>query len=122
MYTVSAFVCTDAQKVSLNPWFVPEDLQGLDKTAMWRKEALRKNFHDPEQELDFHKHHHKLGGCLGFIIARAKKIKLLYRWKTFRYVLKRNIFMVHLTHHKYQLSHVGPGEVVQELPHRPDIL
>lgn len=27
-----------------------------------------------------------------------------------------------MTHHKYQLSHIGPGEVVQQLPHRTDIL
>lgn len=35
--------------------------------------------------------------------------------------LKQGV-MTQLTHHKHQLSHVGPGEVVQQLPHRPHIL
>lgn len=34
------------------------------------------------------------------------------------YVLKQCA----MTHHKYQFSHIGPGEVVQQLPHRTDIL
>lgn len=32
------------------------------------------------------------------------------------------VVMVYLTHHKYQFSHVGPGEVIQQLPYRPDVL
>lgn len=51
-----ACVCAHVKKLFLNPRLVPEDLQDSDKTAEWRKEALRKNFHNPEQELGFHKH------------------------------------------------------------------
>lgn len=53
---------------------------------------------------------------------KQAKIKIHYRCKmSLGYVLEKGV-MVHLTHHKYQLSHVGPGEVVQQLPHRPDVL
>lgn len=37
-------------------------------------------------------------------------------------IIAKKAVMVHLTHHKYKFSHVGPGEVVQQLPHGPDIL
>lgn len=38
------------------------------------------------------------------------------------YVFKIKGVMMPLTHHKYQFSHIGPGEVIQQLPYGPNIL
>lgn len=35
---------------------------------------------------------------------------------------RKKVLMVDLTHHKYQFPHIGPWEVIQQLPHGANIL
>lgn len=61
---------------------------------------------------------------MGFIITGIrvfKKIKPREGNVSRGYVLKLGVTPP-LTHHKYQLPHIGPGEVVEQLPHRADVL
>lgn len=88
---------------------------------------MRKNFHDPEQELVFHKHRHKPrgwgGGCSGFVILKMSEEGETYgSYEECRVKKKKKAVTVRLTHHEHQFPHVGPGEVVQQLPHGAHVL